>query len=101
MAEAAANPGSALTVAFNRKESAAGELCRRQGLAFIPLAAESLGAWHEVAVAEITKLGSALGRHTGQEEGEATNQLFQRLSLLLMKGNSSLFLNRVRDKDED
>ena len=50
-------------------------------------------------MAEIRKLGSALGRHTGQEEGEATSQLFQRLSILLMKGNSVLFLNRMSEDD--
>ena len=81
VAGAAATPGSALLVAFNRKVRGAEEQCRRQGLAFIPLAAESLGGWHEVAVAEVRKLGSALGWHTGQEEGETTNQLFQRLSI--------------------
>ena len=49
-----------------------------------------MGAWHEVAVAEVRKLGSALGRHTGQEEEEATSHLFKKLSILLMKGNSAL-----------
>ena len=62
--------------------------------------AESLGGCHRVTEAEVRKLGSALGRHTGQEEGEATSQLFQQLSILLMKGNSALFLNRTRfDQD--
>jgi hypothetical protein len=97
VAEAAVRPGSALTVAFNRKVGSAGELCRRQGLAFVPLAAESLGGWHEVAVGEFRKLGAALGRHAGQEESEATSQLFQRLSILLMKGNANLFVNRVSE----
>ena len=97
LAQAAANPGSALTVAYLRKIVSAEELCRRQGLAFIPLAAESLGAWHEVAVGEVQKLGAALGRHTGQDEGEATCQLFQRLSIMLMKGNSNLFVNRMEE----
>ena len=51
-----------------------------------------------VVVAEVRKLGSALGRHNGQEEGETTNQLFQRLSILLMKENATLFLNRVTEE---
>ena len=79
--------------------TSAGELCRRQGLAFIPLAAESLGAWHQVAVGEMRKLGSALGRQTGQDESEAISHLFQRLSILLMKGNSNLFVNRMDEFD--
>ena len=96
VAEAAVSPGSALTVAFNRKVVSAGDLCRRQGLAFIPLVMELLGAWHEVAVGEVRKLGAALGRHTGQDESEATSHLFQRLSIP-MKGNSNLFVNRVSE----
>ena len=76
LAGAAANPGSALSVAYERKMTSAGELCRRQGLAFIPLAAESLGAWHEVAVGERRKLGAALGRQPGQDQSEATSWLF-------------------------
>ena len=95
LAGAASNPGSALSVAYARKMTSAGEQCQRQGLAFIPMAAESLGAWHEVAVGEVKKLGTALARNTGQEESEAISQLFQKISIILMKGNSNLFVNRM------
>ena len=50
-------------------------------------------------MAKIRKFGSALGSHTGQEEEEATSELFQRLSILLMKGNSVLFINRISEGD--
>ncbi len=73
------------------------EACQRQGIAFVPLAAESLGGWHEVAVLEINKLATALARHTGQEEGEACHHLFGRLAVLLMRGNAALFSNRIPD----
>jgi hypothetical protein len=97
VAREAEDPGYALTVAFDRKVTAAAEACRRQGLAFIPLAASSLGGWHHVAVAELEKLGRALARHTGQEEGEAVRHLFGRLSILLMRGNAALLANRIPD----
>ena len=84
LAEAAASPGSALTVAFTRKIVSAEELCRRQGLAFIPLAAESLGGWHDVMVGKLKILGAALGRHTGQNEIATCSHLFQRVSVLLI-----------------
>ena len=42
---AAATAGHALTVAYERKVRAVGEACHREGIAFIPLAAESLGGW--------------------------------------------------------
>ena len=72
----------------------AGEECGRQAIVFIPLAMESLGGWHEVAAREVRKLGSALARQTGQEEGEAISHLFQKLSVLLIKGNAALDSNR-------
>ena len=41
--------------------------------AFIPMVAESFGGWHSSAELEVKKLGTALARHTGQEEGEAVS----------------------------
>ena len=53
---------------------------------------------HKVAIRQIKMLASALSRHTGQEEGEASRHLFQRLSLGLMRGNAALL---VRGPDGD
>ena len=44
---------------------------------------------------EVRRLGSALARHTGKLEGEPIQHLVQYLSLLLVKENCSLILNRV------
>jgi len=40
--------GYAVTKAFDRKLARVGEACRQQGLAFIPVAADTLGEWHPV-----------------------------------------------------
>ena len=92
--KAASVPGHAATEAYSRKMREAGEECRRQGIIFTPLALESLGGWHNVAVQELKKLGSALARQTGQEEALVVSHLFQKLSVLLMKGNTALVNNR-------
>ena len=92
---AAATHGHALTVAYERKMRGAEELCRQQGIAFVPVAMESLGGWHEVAQAQVRKIGSALGRHTGQDEKEVTAHLISRCSLLLQKGTAALLINRT------
>ena len=63
--------GYALNFAYECKMTAVAEQCRQKGIMFLPLAAESVGGWHEVAEKEIRKLGSVLARHTGQLEGEA------------------------------
>ena len=95
--KAAKKAGAALEKAFKSKVQGAAEACRQQGLAFIPVAAETLGGLHPVAVEQVKKLGAALARQTGQEEGEAKRHLFQRLSLHLMRGNAALLVNRSPD----
>ena len=62
--------------------------CHNQGIVFLPLAVESLGAWHKSAITEVKKLGSALARHTGEEEATTIKHLFQ------VKGNAALLNNR-------
>ena len=94
-ARAAAEPGYALIYAYNNKMRVTADLCDQQGIAFIPVVAESMGGWHKVAVEQLRKLGSALARHSGQEEGETINHLFTRASVLLQKGLSALLLNRI------
>ena len=76
-----------------------GEACRQQGLSFIPIAADTLGGWHKVATEQIKKLGAALARHRGEDEQVEVRHLHQRLSLLLMRGNASLLVNRVPESD--
>ena len=95
MPAAATTPGHALTYAYDRKMQGAAEDCRRQGIAFFPLVAESLGGWHSCAEREVRKLGSALARHTGQLEGEAISHLWGRLGIFLQRGNAAILGNRV------
>ena len=75
-------------------------LDRRAGLAFIPMPVETLGGWHVEAELQVKKLGAALARQSGREEAECVRHLFQRLSILLVKGNAALFLNRQRHHPE-
>ena len=93
--EAAAVPGHAVQAAHKRKLDKSWEPCNRQGITFLPIAVESLGAWHPQAVKEIKKLASAKARHTGEEESLEVTRLFQKLSVALMRGNAALFNNRA------
>ena len=104
VAQAAQTPGHALKVAHQRKLDKSWQPCHDQGIVFLPLAVESLGGWHKAAIDEIKKLGSALARHTGEDESITIPHLFQQLSIALMKGNASLLNNRnpcgATDHDE-
>jgi hypothetical protein len=95
IAGATAESGHALRVAYRRKVVGAEAACRQQGIAFVPLAFESFGGMHEVALAEVQKLAAALARHTGQEEAEACLHLYGRLSILLQRGNAVILANRI------
>ena len=95
VAGAAVTPGHALTVAYDRKVADAAELCRQQGIVFVPLPFEALGGMHEVTVAQVEKLAGALARHTGQREEEARAHLFSRLGVVLQRGNGAILANRI------
>ena len=96
---AAEEPGSALLKAVNRKVQGAAQACQAQGLVFLPVALETLGGFHRVAIEQVKKIGAALARHQGTDEQVATKQLFQRLSLTLMRGNAALLLGRKPEGD--
>ena len=91
---AAVTPGYALTKSFDRKVAKHGESCQQAGVCFTPLPFETLGGWHEKTVSEVKKIASSLSRHTGASEGETISDVIQRLSILVIKGNAALLLNR-------
>ena len=93
-AGAATTPGYALTYAYDRKVRDAGELCRREGIAFIPVVAESLGGLHPTAVDQVRRLARGVAMKTGEEEGTVFNHLLSKISMCLMKGLSSMVLNK-------
>ena len=95
MPAAANTAGHALNHAYGRKMNGAHEECRRQGIAFLPIVAETFGGWHPEAGREVKKLGAALARHTGQEEGEAVSHIWSRMGILLQRGNAAILGNRI------
>ena len=95
VAEAAVTPGYAAAEAYRRKMVATADDCDRKGIVFLPLAAESLGGWHPVAVQQLDKLGAALARHNAEDEHVVVRQLWQRLAVLLQRGNAALLVNRM------
>ena len=99
VAAAAEEAGSALAKAVQRKVQGVAEACQQQGLVFLPIALETLGGFHKVAVDQVKRIGAAIARNQGSDEKVATRQLFQRLSLTLMRGNAALIVGRKPDVD--
>ena len=90
----ATDPGHALEHRYSEKWRKYGDACQAEGLVFRPLPFEVLGGMHQATVATIKRLGQSLARVGGQEEGQVINHLFGRLSILLMRGSTSLILSR-------
>ena len=86
--------GFALNHVFNAKWTKHGPACERAGMIFLPLAFDTFGAVHPQGADFLKKLGKTIARATAQDESECVNHLFQRLSMLLVKGNVNLLLNR-------
>ena len=64
-------------------------------MVFQPLVLETFGGWDKDGAATIAKIRKAMALQSGQEEGMVIKHLFGRLSILLMRDNASLLLNRV------
>ena len=99
VAGAAAEAGASLNKAYHRKIRDTAAACRLEGIAFLPFAMETLGGFHDGAVAQVRQLAAALARSKGTEEGEVTSQLFGRLSLTLMRANALMLSTRRQDAD--
>ena len=93
--QAATTPGHALSRRYEEKVRKHGAGCSQAGIVFTPLPMETLGGWHDKTVEEVKKMGSALGRQTGAEDSDVISHLIQRISVLLIKGNAALILNRI------
>ena len=99
VAEAAAQAGAALEKACMRKVRETSESCQREGIVFLPFALETLGGLHKGATTQVKLIATALARSKGLYEGEATGQLFGRISLTLMKANALMLSTRCQDAD--
>ena len=99
---------SAVESAHRGKARKYEERCAREGIRFIPLAVDTLGGWHPVALETITRLGRHLARNIGKEDEECVRHLRQRLAILLVRDNVALLCARTPtfptpevDGDED
>ena len=86
--------GSAVAKAYSRKTRTYGERCAAEGIAFLPLAVDSLGGWHKAGLAAITRLGRQLARILGGEEKTQVRHLRQRLGILLVRDNVAMLNSR-------
>ena len=92
--KASEETGSAAVKRHNDKLAKYYQRCNEEGIEFLPVVVETLGGWHPEAIFVIKKLAGQLASQTGQRTEETTRHLFQRLSVLLARGNATLIIHR-------
>jgi hypothetical protein len=95
LSEASSVQGAALIVAANRKRSIHAAPCKREGIAFIPLAVESIGGWSKEATMNISRLAQLQGLRLGLNPNDTISHLFQRLSVGLWRCNATMWASRL------
>ena len=63
-------------------------------MVFSPLPVQTLGSWHPEAAVELRRIGDALARRSPGDDKTAVNHFFQRLGIVLQRGNAHLLLSR-------
>ena len=89
--------GSAASKRFKDKMNKYHTSCDMEGIQFYPIIVETFGGWHPESEAQIRNLGDQLASRTGGDTDETCRHLFQRLSILLARGNANLILRRTPD----
>ena len=93
---AAMEPGYALELRHSQKWGKYEEACLAEGVrCFCPVVVELHGGYHKEGEVILRRISGALSKMTGGCEGKVTRHFFERLAVLLQKGNSALLLNRV------
>ena len=92
---AAENAEYGVQQAYKTKWNTYGPACEIEGLNVVPFPIDMFGAWHPAANKHIRKLGSTLARATCGNGSDTIKHLFQRLEILLVKGNVNFVLNRI------
>ena len=80
----------AVNEAVARKERKYGARCQAEGLAYVPLAVDTFGGWHPLALKTINRLPLELARATNGELGVVRRHLRQRLGVLFLRDNVAM-----------
>ena len=87
-------PYIALEKAAERKKLKAQAACTERGLAFVPLPVSTLGAWEPGAAEHIRDFARFQAARSGHNKGLTIRHLFERLSVLIQRGNANLLIAR-------
>ncbi len=74
-----------------------GQRCRDHGVRLVPMVAESLGGWGIEAQKAFKVIGRSLSATTGTPHGTVVAQLYEKLSVMIMRAAARSSLARAAD----
>ena len=89
------DPRHVTDLSDRRKERQVGDAVRDLNMNFIPMSVSNMGSWSLTATNMITRIGRALAQRSGHDIGKTVTSCFQKLGILLMRGNSEILLNKM------
>jgi hypothetical protein len=84
----------ALEQAANNKFRKCRAACEAKQLAFVPLPVTTLGAWHPMAAEHLRDFARLQASRSGRDKGLTIKHFFERLSILLQRGNANMLFSR-------
>ena len=96
---AALEPLAAATAYTSRKKlfMNTAEVCRTQGVEFLPMVVETPGAWAPEATKALKKVAAAAAATTGRTEEQLWQELLQGLAVCVRRSNARAVLRRKAD----
>ena len=91
---AADHPAAAIESRKQTKMRAHHADCQAQGIFFQPLVVETFGGWDADALKFLKEMGRQDARRWGRDSAQEIKFLFQRLSIVLQRGNAALLIER-------
>ena len=85
-------PAAELTM--QRKQRAVGDAVRGYGMIFTVMAISNFGGWSNTAMKTITRIARMKALRNGHSISKTVANTYKTLSILLMRGNSEILLNR-------
>ena len=88
------DPSLPAELAVQRKQRAVGDAVRGYGMIFTVMATSNLGGWSNLAMKTISRVARMKALRNGHSISKTVANTFKTLSILLMRGNSEILLNR-------
>ena len=84
-----------------REHQGTGDLCRAVGTTFVPMVAETTGAWVPEDIAVFRHIASATSAASGRDARDILQEILEGAAVCIRRANARVELRRARDEVGD